>query len=70
MLFEWDEVKRRSNTVRHGVDLADGQLVLDGRPVVTIVSIRGDEVRFVSSGRIGAKYYSVVWRPGVTRRSA
>ncbi len=69
MSFEWDEGKRNHNRERHKLDLADGQLLFDGRPVITYPSPRDDEVRFVSVGRIGPKFYTVVWpeRGGTVR---
>lgn len=61
MLFEWDEVKRARNLDRHKLDLIDGHLLFDGRPVVTYPSPRGGEARFVTTEEIGGKFYSVVW---------
>jgi uncharacterized DUF497 family protein len=61
MLFEWDENKREANLVRHNLDLIDGQLLFDGRPAVGFPSPRNAAVRFISTGQIGAKFYSVAW---------
>jgi uncharacterized DUF497 family protein len=61
MLFEWDENKRQANRDRHKLDLVDGEIPFDGRPVVTRSSPRGDEMRFVSVGLIGTKFFAVVW---------
>jgi uncharacterized DUF497 family protein len=61
MLFSWDPDKREINRVRHKLDLLDGQLLFDGRPVTTFPSPRGTEMRFVSTGQIGPKFYTVVW---------
>ena len=61
MLFEWDENKRQSNLLRHKLDLVDGQILFDGRPVVTYPSPRDGEVRFVSVGQLGPKFFAVVW---------
>ena len=61
MLFSWDPAKREINRVRHKLDLLDGQILFDGRPVVTFPSPRGSEMRFVSTGQIGPKFYTVVW---------
>jgi uncharacterized DUF497 family protein len=61
MLFVWDETKRQSNLTRHAVDLISGRLLFDGRPVITIPSPRGEELRFVTTGQIGEKFYSAVW---------
>ena len=61
MLFAWDPDKRDNNLARHKLDLIDGQLLFDGRPVITYPSPRDSELRFVSTGQIGPKFYSVVW---------
>jgi uncharacterized DUF497 family protein len=61
MLFSWDPVKREINRTRHKLDLLDGQILFDGRPVVTWSSPRNSEMRFVSTGQIGPKFYSIVW---------
>jgi hypothetical protein len=55
MLFAWDPDKREINRVRHKLDLLDGQILFDGRPVVTFPSPRDGEMRFVSIGQIGAR---------------
>lgn len=69
MIFEWDEGKRARNLDRHKLDLIDGQMLLDGRPVVTHPSPRGGEPRFVTTREIGGKFHSVVWteRAAATR---
>jgi uncharacterized DUF497 family protein len=61
MLFAWDPDKRDINRERHKLDLLDAQLLFDGRPVITYPSPRDSELRFVSTGQIGPKFYSVVW---------
>ena len=61
MLFSWDPVKREINRARHKLDLLDGQILFDGRPVVTFPSPRNNDMRFISTGPIGARFYSVVW---------
>jgi uncharacterized DUF497 family protein len=61
MLFDWDPAKREINRSRHKLDLLDGQLLFDGRPVVTRSSPRDGEERFVTVGQIEAKFYAVVW---------
>lgn len=50
MLFEWDENKREINRERHRLDLTDGQMLFDGRPVVSYPSPRDDEQRVVTVG--------------------
>jgi uncharacterized DUF497 family protein len=34
MNFEWDEVKRRSNIEKHGIDFIRARHVFDGRPAM------------------------------------
>ena len=60
-MFEWDAAKRDRNLARHRLDLTDAQLLFDGRPVVSTPSPRDEEMRFVTTGRIGEKFYSAVW---------
>jgi uncharacterized protein len=61
MQFEWDENKRAANRDRHKLDLIDGTLLFDGRPIIDYLSPRGDELRLVTIGLIGTKFYAVVW---------
>jgi hypothetical protein len=35
--------------------------LFDGRPVITFLSLRGDEARFATTGVLGAKFYTLVW---------
>ena len=69
MEFSWDPAKREINVARHKLDLLDGQVLFDGRPVVNFPSPRDNEMRFISTGQIGTKFYSVVWteRDAMTR---
>ncbi len=53
MVFERAEGKRARNLGRRKLDLIDGQLLFDGRPVVTYPPPRGGESRFVTTGAIG-----------------
>jgi uncharacterized DUF497 family protein len=61
MEFEWDEAKRRSNLAKHGVDFLRARALFDGRPVVTTVSRYPDEQRFLTTGEIDGRFYTVVW---------
>jgi uncharacterized protein len=60
MNFEWDESKRTINIERHKLDLIDGQMLFDGRPVISYSSPRYGEQRTVTVGLIGTKFYAVV----------
>ena len=61
MIFEWDENKRAINRERHKLDLIDGQMLFDGRPVISYPSPRHGEQRTVTVGLVGIKFYAVVW---------
>jgi hypothetical protein len=68
-MFEWDEAKRAINLEKHRLDLADADLIFDGRPVVTALSKFPHEPRFVSTALIADRFYSVVWTwRGAARR--
>jgi uncharacterized DUF497 family protein len=43
------------------LDLTDGQILFDGRSVISYPSPRHDEQRIVTVGLIGIKFYAVVW---------
>ncbi|MCV6593029.1 MAG: BrnT family toxin [Silicimonas sp.] len=60
MEFEWDEKKRVSNMVKHGVDFLMAALIFEGR-VLTRRDERKDygEDRFVSLGMVDGAVYSV-----------
>jgi uncharacterized DUF497 family protein len=60
-LFEWDDDKRGLDHDRHKLDLIDSQHLFHGRTVITRPSPRGEELRFVTVGRIGSNSYAVVW---------
>jgi uncharacterized DUF497 family protein len=61
MIFEWDENKRAINRERHKLDLIDGQMLFDGRPAISYPSPRHGELRTVTVGLIGARFYAVIW---------
>jgi uncharacterized protein len=46
-MFEWDEAKRRTNLVKHGLDFADAYLVYDDPGKLTFESSRDDEYRLI-----------------------
>ncbi len=61
MEFEWDEAKRQRNLAKHGVDFLDATALFDGRPVVTAVGQHPDEPRFLTTGELDGRCYTVVW---------
>jgi uncharacterized protein len=60
-MFEWDEEKRQRNIEKHNLDFLDAGLLFDGRPVITGTSDNVAETRFVTVGKIGPKFYTVIW---------
>jgi uncharacterized DUF497 family protein len=70
MAFEWDERKRETNLVKHGVDFIDVTSLFDGETIET-VDDRKDygEARLNCMGEIEGRLYVVtyVWR-GAARR--
>lgn len=46
-MITYDEAKRASNLVKHGLDLRDAALVYDAPNKVTLESPRGDEPRLM-----------------------
>ena len=44
----WNEAKRASNLVRHGLDFASARLVLDSVHRLDVEIFRGDELRVMS----------------------
>ena len=69
MEFVWDEAKRAVNLAKHGLDLADGGHLFDGRPVFRYDSPRGAELRHVWVGFLGGRLVALVWtrRGGAAR---
>lgn len=44
----WDEAKRRSNLLKHGLDFAQAHWVLDARYWLDIAAVRQGKTRIVS----------------------
>ena len=53
MFFEWDEVKRQANLVKHGIDFRDAIWIFDG-PVFENANHHRGEERVVAIGLIGS----------------
>lgn len=64
MYYEWDEVKRRRNLAKHGLDFADAALVLTGR-CVTFADDRFEygEKRSVSLGTLAGRVVVIAHAP-------
>lgn len=70
MEFEWDEGKRQTNLIKHGVDLLDALLIFEG-PVYSYEDDRIDygEKRMVSIGYADEQLYVLVYTDrGAARR--
>ena len=61
MLFEWDEAKRQSNVLKHGIDFRDALNVFDDRPRLVVGSPRRGEVRSLSVAVLDGRLTTVVW---------
>ena len=61
MEFEWDEDKRERVLGARGLDFRDADLLFDGRPLVSKLSRRFDEERWVSVGELEGVLVAVVW---------
>lgn len=62
--FEWDENKRNSNLVKHGIDFEDAIEIFNGRLLVRR-SDRHDEERWVAIGSLEGRLIAVTF----TRRA-
>jgi uncharacterized protein len=60
--FEWDEAKRRTNLLKHGVDFAEVEL-LDWLSILQIQDTRRPygEVRWQALGRVGQRLYMLIY---------
>jgi len=60
-MFEWDERKRESNLVKHGLDFVAARQLFDGRAAIDLPSRFEMEDRTLTVGMIGGKFYTVIW---------
>ena len=70
MDFEWSEAKRLWVLNERGIDfLRVADSLFDGRPILTVPSVRAGEERFLSVLSIEGKFFAVIWmwRNGVVR---
>jgi uncharacterized DUF497 family protein len=61
MDFEWDEAKRLSNIVKHGLDFVDAVALFDCSYLVGLAKPAGNEQRWVATGVIDGQYVTVVY---------
>lgn len=59
--FEWDEEKRSSTLVKHGIDFDDAIRIFDGRPAVHAPSDHPDEERWVVTASLNERIVTVVY---------
>jgi uncharacterized protein len=60
--FEWDENKRRSNVIKHGIDFADAKEVFHDPAAYTSVSPRSvPERRYVTVGSMRGALIAVIF---------
>jgi len=62
IMFDWDENKRLRTLEDRGVDLADAKLIFDGRATMTVSTRQPGEARFLTTGLLYGKAYTIVWR--------
>lgn len=61
MQFDWDDAKDEANLAKHGVDFVRARLLSDGRPVINARSPYVGEMRWLTTGFLGDRCYTVVW---------
>lgn len=61
MRFEWDEAKRLSNLVKHGIAFADLTPMCNGRHRLDFESPRGGEHRTLSIALLDGRLIAVAW---------
>jgi uncharacterized DUF497 family protein len=61
MRFEWDEAKRESNILKHGIDFVDVEAVFQGETVtIRDDRLRGEEERFITLGLLDGRVVVIV----------
>jgi uncharacterized protein len=58
--FEWDENKRHSNIEKHRLDFVDAITVFKDNDALEVSSMRDDEVRFKTIGKIENTEFIIV----------
>ncbi len=61
MKVEWDEVKRRKNLTKHGLDFRDVGQVLERTHVVVPSAQAHGEARFLAIAPVEGRYFAVVY---------
>jgi len=63
MKFEYNPAKSAANMAKHGIGFDQAQALWDDPWMLEAPAGTGDELRFVSVGRIGGKHWAAVWTP-------
>ncbi|RLA38633.1 MAG: BrnT family toxin [Gammaproteobacteria bacterium] len=68
-MFEFDELKSKSNLKKHGIDFVEAQALWNDSNLLEIPAKTLDEPKFLTIGRIKQKYWSAVitYRNGKVR---
>jgi len=68
-MFEFDDLKSKSNFQKHGIDFIEAQALWNDSNLLEIPAKTLDEPRFLIIGRIKQKHWSAVitYRNGTTR---
>ena len=61
MIFEWSDEKRLKGLKERNLNFIDAQDLFDGRRLLTVLSPRGAEDRWLSVGEINGRLIAVVW---------
>ncbi len=61
MRIDWDDAKRESNLLKHGIDFFRVIDLFDGRPVVHFPSKFTDETRWLTTGEVDDRMVTAVW---------
>jgi uncharacterized DUF497 family protein len=57
--FEWDEIKRKYNAEKHGIDFLRAALAFDGRPAIMLYSPRRGEDRWQTIAEVEGRLISI-----------
>lgn len=63
MQLVWDEAKRCSNLIKHGLDFADAEKLLENGTMRVWPDFRNDELRFIGMGLVGGRVVSLAYMP-------
>ena len=69
MNFEFDDIKSKSNKLKHGIDFIEAQVLWRDPDRLEVPARTENEERFMLVGKIEKRYWSAIFtiRNGVTR---